>query len=855
MSEQETLTLTSENWQRVKQALDAALEAPAAERATVLERLLGEDPELRRRAEAYLDLEDELGDFIETPAASLSPAGARDGLLGRRIGPYKVLALLGRGGMGAVYLAVREDDYEKRVALKLMHQGLGRGAMVDRFRRERQILARLEHPNIARLLDGGTTEDGSPYLVMEYVEGRRIDRYCDEQRLSIRRRLELFRQVCAAVHFAHRNLVVHRDLKPGNILVTPEGVPKLLDFGIAKLLDTEAITRLGDAGATPMTYQYASPEQVMGEPITTASDVYSLGVRLYELVTGRLPYRRGQYRHPAGLLRSLTSEEPQRPSTAVWREEEHLVSGVLTAAEVAVLRGGDPMKLKRQLAGDVDAIVMKALRQEPAHRYDSAAELEAEVGRHLEGLPVKARAGTFGYLAGKFVRRHKWGLATAAAFLALAVAFAVTLAMQLERTRTERNRATLSMNLLVEMLESPEVGDDESSTVEEVVRRGTDLFDAGFADDLEAQATAFNNLGLVYAYRGAYGKAEELLERAVELRRRLWGEDPRVAESLQNLAYLYWLQGEPAVAEPLARQALDIRRRHDHGPDRLFAKGLTSLASQLHALGRYDEAESLYREALRMKVELYGEDHLEVATSHANLGTLLYDQGSYAPARRHYQRALDVREELLPPGHPKLGKSYSHLARVLLATGGYAEAVPILRRVYAIRIAVHDPDHPEVAQSLNNLAFALERTGELDEAERHYRRALEIRVASFGDDHQGVATVRRNLASLLIAMERFAEAEALARQAVDGFKRPEGHWREADAESVLGAALAAQGRFGEAEELLLAGLQALSEDRGEVSLYAREARDRVIELYERWGRPREAAAFREKEGGGPKPAS
>ena len=830
-------TLTPERWRKVKQALDAALEAAPSERRTVLERHLGDDPTLVRDATAYLALDDELGDFIENPALSLSPRRTgRDPMAGHRIGPYKLDRLLGRGGMGSVYLAVREDDYEKRVAVKLIHRAMSTAEMVERFRKERQILAHLEHPNIARLLDGGTTDEDLPYFVMEYVEGEPIDLYCDHRRLSTRERLALFRRVCSAVHFAHRNLVVHRDLKPGNILVDARGVPKLLDFGIAKLLDGESVTRLQEHDVGPMTCQYASPEQVLGEPVTTASDVYSLGVLLYELLCGHLPLRREQYRHPAAVVRAIGALVPPRPSTAMWREEQRSVQGkavLVTAEAVGGARDGDPSRLARALSGDVDAIALKALRREPEHRYGSAEQFSEDIRRHLQGLPVEAQAGTFAYRATKFMRRNRVVLATATAFATMVVGFVMTLAVQLERTKIERNRATMSMDLLVDFLESPDLRDDEDVTPQEVIDRGLDLFGPAFASDLEAQANTLNSVALVYSFRGLYDRAEPLFEHALEMRRELWGErHVLVAESLQNLALLLWRKGDHEAAARISGQALEIQRERYGAAHRELAKGMTNHAVQLNMLERHEEAEALFHEALEMQNELYGTDHLEIALTLANLGTLDYERGDYLTAQRHYRRSLEIRQRDLPPGHAKLGISFSHMGRALVASGDYEGAIPMFRRALEIRARIHGEHHPDVARSLNNLAFSLERVAEHAEARNLYERALEIRVRNFGKDHPSVATVKRNLASLLLAVGEPQQAEILAREALEVFRssRPEGYWRIADVRSVLGACLGEQLRFEEAESLLAENHALLLETKGEGFLYTEEAARRLMKL-------------------------
>jgi eukaryotic-like serine/threonine-protein kinase len=402
--------VTSGRWQEIKDLFGEALELDAAGRAALLDQACEGDQSLRREVESLLAASESAADQAE-------PAPAPDRMIGRRLGAYEILKLIGSGGMAAVYLAIRADDqYRKRVAIKIIHPGLEKEAVCRRFRNERQTLATLDHPNIVKLLDGGSTEEGLPYLVMDYVEGRPIDDYCDRHKLSIEGRLRLFLTICGAVEHAHHNLIIHRDLKPGNILVTAEGIPKLLDFGIAKLLNPAYSAEnmlLTQTGMHHMTPAYASPEQVRGDTITGASDIYSLGVVLYELLTGHRPYRL-KYHTPMEMERVVCETEPEKPSTAVSRVETIPGSDgpttTITPEQVSRTREGDPEKLCRRLRGDLDNIVLTALQKEPQRRYPSVAEFSRDIQRHLDQLPVKARPATLVYRTSKFIRRLRRAL-------------------------------------------------------------------------------------------------------------------------------------------------------------------------------------------------------------------------------------------------------------------------------------------------------------------------------------------------------------------------------------------------------------------------------------------------------------
>ena len=419
--------MTPERWAQIRQIFDGALERSEVDRGAYLRVVCARDDDLRREVESLLASHDSAGDFLDQPAANLAASGQtlissgidiQEYPPGHRVGAYELKKCIGRGGMGSVWLATRSDnEFKKKVAIKLVKRGMDTQEILRRFRMERQLLAGLTHPNIAALIDGGSTPDGLPYLVMEYVDGIRIDRYCEQHKTTITERLRLFRDVCAAVQYAHGNLVVHRDLKAGNILVTAEGTPKLLDFGIAKLMRTEFDT-LAAAETRPelrpMTLDYASPEQVRGEPITTATDVYSLGVLLYKLLTGKSPYGLAA-RSDNALRKAICEQEPLRPSAVVLTDEKAVIPEATQKIDVAQEETRDKARrrLKKKLAGDLDMIVLMALRKEPLRRYASVEQFSEDIRRYLEGRPVIARSDTFGYRAGRFIRRNAVAVAAA----------------------------------------------------------------------------------------------------------------------------------------------------------------------------------------------------------------------------------------------------------------------------------------------------------------------------------------------------------------------------------------------------------------------------------------------------------
>lgn len=820
--------MTPERWQQVKSILEGALERTPEDRVGYLEAACGEDVDLRGEVDSLLASEAILDDFIEEPLFDLhGPAGEEWGE-GVRVGPYRVLREIGRGGMGSVYLADKADgDYEGQFALKVIRRGMDSEEVLRRFRSERRILTQLDHPQIARVFDGGTTADGRPYFVMEYVEGRPITEYCDEENLSIPQRLELFLAVCSAVHFAHQNLVVHRDLKPANILVTRAGVPKLLDFGIAKLLDPDrtepALTVLE---RRPMTPLYASPEQLRGKQLTTASDVYALGVLLYLLLAGRPAYG---LTPPEGeeLFKAVCENDPPRPSAVA----------------------GDV--LRRRLAGDLDNIVLRAMQKDPQRRYASVEQLAADIRRHLEGLPVLARPDTAFYRAGKFVRRHRWGVGSAAAVLLLIIGFSITVTQFWRQAVQERDRSEAISTFLLDVFTDPDPGESrgEEITAREVLDRGTERISRDLQDQPELRATLMETMGLVYRNLGLFEQASKLTEESLAIRRETLGDDHLlVAGSLQNLAVLRREMGDRAAAEELLREALEIYRRQGVTDTAEYAKALNDLAAILEGKMDLGGAEALYRESLILKRQQLGPEHEDIARGLSNLGHLRHTRKDYDGAEKYYQDALAMRRRLFGAVHPDVAKTLGNLAVLYEDQEDLARAEQMYREVLDMRRKLLGSRHPHVARSLNNLAVFLQQHGDPRAAEPLYREALSIADASLGPVHEERAIYLRGLASVLLEQRRAVEAEPLAREALGIFREetPDS-WRVADAESILGGCLAAQGRFEEAEPLLVRAYEALVKDPADGNRRAGEALARVVALYRTSGKPERAAMYEVRE--------
>ncbi|UCD24208.1 MAG: serine/threonine protein kinase, partial [Gemmatimonadota bacterium] len=604
--------MTPERYEQIEEVFASALERPVEGREQFVAQACGRDEDLAREVMSLLESADSAGDYFADLAhrahVPTVDESEPDRLQGSRIGKYRLVQLIGRGGMGAVYLAERDDQqFEMQTALKILPVGLESEESRSRFFFERQILARLKHPTIAQLLDGGVTDDGTPYYVMEHVDGLPIDEYCDAQGLTINGRLSVFLQVCEAVQHAHQNLIVHRDLKPGNILVTDSGQVKLLDFGIARVLDPDepgatGVTRTEQAH--PMTLAYASPEQVRGETVTTASDVYALGVILYKLLAGRHPHRL-PFTSPTDAQRIICEELPVPPSTVLRQTAEDAATAAAGSAPDPAGHPASVRKLIRQLSGDLDTIVMMALRKEPERRYTSVEQLASDVERYLAGRPVSAQKDTLRYRASRFVRRNKIAVAVSIGFAALLVAlvtvamvFAVTSASQSRAIAREAETTEQVSTLLVDLFRTadPVEGFGDTVRVRTILDRSTDRIDDDLQDQPEIRARLTNVLARVYGNLGLHDEALELHRKAVDLQRELHGaEHMTVAEGLYQLAETQRHRRNFEVAESLYVETLQLHRSLNGDPV-VVSNSLHGLALALRELGQVDSAEVLSRE-------------------------------------------------------------------------------------------------------------------------------------------------------------------------------------------------------------------------------------------------------------------
>jgi serine/threonine protein kinase/tetratricopeptide (TPR) repeat protein len=857
-----------ERWRQIEDLFQSALDCEPGRRTAFLDSACASDLALRQEIESLLASYDK-GSFAETPAFAegikLLEESEERSHLGQSIGPYKVIRRIGQGGMGAVYLAARADQtFQKEVAIKLIKRGEDTDDVIRRFRGERQILASLDHPNITRLLDGGTTEDGLPYFVMEYIQGQPIDVYCDSNKLDTTQRLRLFQSVCSAVHFAHQNLVIHRDIKSSNILVTAEGVPRLLDFGIAKLLAADpSVTDPTITVVRRMTPESACPEQVRGGNITTASDVYSLGVLLYKLLTGHSPYRFAD-KSSVEFERAICEEHPEKPSAVIDRVEESGAKRAITPQSVSGTREGTPEKLRRRLRGDLDNIASMALRKEPQRRYSSVLQFSEDIRRHLEGLPVTARHDTPGYRAVKFVGRHKTGVAAAVLiFLSLAAGIIATL-RQARVARAERDRAQVEKAkadrinaFLQDMLSfsspayvSPNPRKDPDAKVSEVVENAAKRAESELADQPEVLAEMQRTIGAVYYAQGRYDQAEQILRAALEKYTRLYGPDSHESVLASNLlANVLLRKGNNAEAESLFRHDLQIERKEaqrGHLDARTMAYVLGDYGSMLDQ--RADKATAGYlREALQYASQLTGKDRAYVAMIDNDLGDVAYRSGDLNEAERLNRAAIDEYRRLPEGTYVEMAASLSNLGAVLIKQGKYDEAEPFVREGLELRRKGLGNAHPDTAMSLFRLSDLLYKKGDYQSAESAAKESVQVFSLALTrpKDNAYFANPLMELGLILNKMGRSREGEDYLREAlaIRIHLLPGGNQLIGVSQGALGECLTTQKRYAEAEPFLLESYATLKTVQGEQSPPTREAARRLVTLYQFWGKPEKAAHY------------
>jgi len=851
-----------ERSQLARRRLREVLEAPLGSRLEILERIQAEDAELALEVRSLIGAE---GDASLHHAASIALGASTE-----HVGPFRLLHRLGEGGMGTVYLAERQQaGFRQRVALKLLRPGFFDSQLADHVAHERRVLARLEHPNIARLIDGGSTPAGQPYLAMEYVEGTTLLEHAESTDSPTSERVRLMAEVADAVHYAHQQLVIHRDLKPSNVMVGADGRPRLLDFGVSKLLDAEG-SSAGTRSAPWLTPAYASPEQVRGAVVGTLSDVYALGVILYELLSGARPYRL-EGCSPAEMERSICELEPPKPSES----------------------SADP-KRARELQGDLDTIVLKAMAKEPARRYQSAERLSQDLRRHLDGLPVTARPDTLRYRVGKFVRRNRTAVAVGALTVLLAIAGVAAVGWQSAIARRERDRAEQARAeseevtaFVIGLFEatSPAAGPVDTTVARALLRQGVREAEA-LSDQPLLQASMLDALGMVFVNLGQYERALELIERAYRLRVAHLPGDHRdlatslahmgraerslsrygdakarydavlamqlrahgrlhrsVAASLRDLGFLMPYLGENEEALRYYREALEIDRTVLGDADPVTAQDVALVGLMLNRLGRSAEGLAALEEALGMKIRSLGEEDPETARHKFHVADVLVDNGRLEDAERRFREGIETRRRVLGADDLGLVHGLENLAELLGGTDRGEEAEALLREAARIRASQLGTGSTGYASSLEHLADELARQGRLSEALALRREGLAIWRAASGLETSATAGSMMALARLLNRTGGLAEAESLARAGIAVRSRLHGerHALVGKDRIALASILLSRGRLAEAEQVGRDALAVLTEQQAPGHPDRREAHGFLAELYRALGRPTESA--------------
>lgn len=711
--------MQNDRWKLVEDLLQSALELAPERRSEFLVESCEGDAALMSEINSLLTSHRRAGDFLETPAAEIAARAIADGavssfaepLVGQVISHYRILKMVGSGGMGSVWLAERCDGrFDRKVGIKFIHLALLDAAGAERFKREGAILGKLSHPQIAELIDAGVTATGEPYLVLEFVEGQPIDEYCDQNKLGIDARIQLFLEVVGAVAHAHSNLIVHRDIKPSNVFVKRDGQVKLMDFGIAKVLADDGISpNLTAEVGRVLTPHYAAPEQLNGDAITTATDVYLLGILLFELLTGQHPTGSG-HQSPAELVRSITEGEARLASQTVASSKD---------TNSAENRSATSEKLQRLLRGDIDTIVAKSLKKKPEERYASATALAEDLRRYLRHEPITARPDNLSYRMRKYIRRHRAGVAVAATLVALLAGFAVMQAVQLRRITRERDRADRIADFMTGLFKvsDPNERVGETVTARDVLDKASKNIDASLSNDPGLRAQLMRVMGRAYLNLGLFTRAQALFDRSMQAGGSLDAQHDRsTLQAMHDLAWAMVQQGQLAEAEKLARTTLDLQKQV-LGPDHSDTLGtMGELAFVLCQEGNCEEAVRINRQVLEKQKRSLGPDHYYTLVTMDNLAGMLHDAGHLDEAMAVQRDSLERHMRALGPSNIGTINATLNFADLQRDTGQVDAAMQTLNGLLDTERRVLSPDQGEIAMTRYDLATVLVRKGRTGEA-------------------------------------------------------------------------------------------------------------------------------------------
>lgn len=855
--------MDSNLWKSVKDIFNNAISLDKDKREEYLDEACGNNDILKNEVKSLIISFERSGEFLNNPdkdlQLSLSPE--EDLYLNKNIGPYNIVSVIAEGGMGRVYLGVRSDkEFSQKVAVKVIKYNNRSDYLLQRFQNERQTLANLNHPYIANLLDGGTTADGVPYLVMEYIDGIPLTDYCNTKSLSVEDRLLLFQKICSAVNYAHKNLVVHRDLKPSNILITQDGNPKLLDFGIAKILKDENSTGPAEDTVTQiwnLTPDYASPEQIKGEKITTATDIYSLGVLLYKLLTDRHPYTIKSYL-PAEVTRIVCETEPEKPSSIV-RSAEQPGSPPGEGNKASEVTDGtnknEKGKLSKKLAGDLDNIILKAIRKEPDRRYSSIEQFSEDIRRYLSGLPVIARNDTLTYRTSKFVRRHKYGVAAFVTITLLVIAGIAGISWQARIASIQRDKARIETakvekinSFLQQMLSSADPDNSGKNVkVVDVLKTAEKKIDNDLKMQPEIRSSVRTTIGITLQNLGLYDDAIIQLKKALNTRDSLYGENnTETAASMENLALALDYKGDYSNAETYYKKSVKIYKELDSVSNPSYAQALNDFGTLYMDLGDYPKAMKNYRTALDVYRKTLGPENSQVASVLNNIALTSDYKGDLNTAEEYYKKALAMDTKILGKNSYELSHMINNLAFILQERGKYNEAISYFKRSLQIRVRILGINHPQCILALYNLGCMYYYVNNFNKSLSLLDSAIALWGKTLPPDHPLFGGAYYWKGKILNSKNQPREAIVFLRKSLKIRERKgdNNKYYTARTECELGRSYMLIGKYKQAESVILKNLKILKGQGGNNTDQVHEVDKILVSLYSKAHRPKEAEKYK-----------
>jgi serine/threonine-protein kinase len=806
-------------------------------------------PELKKEILTLIFAHDKSENFLEDSIISYEPITDNSNLfIGKTFGRYKIDKLIARGGMGLVYLGLRDDEVKQKAAVKIINPGVASGIVIKRFQTERQTLANLNHPNISRLLDGGITDDGIQFLVMEYIEGIPIDGYCDKNRLNIKDRLNLFLKVATVVQYAHQNLVVHRDLKPNNILITQDGEPKLLDFGIAKILSPEGerfetVTQRGVWNLTP---EFASPEQIKGETITTSSDVYSLGILLYKLLTGHSPYKIKSVFH-SDISKIITESEPTKPSEIIYKtieNESEEIKSEINPETIGIARNESVDKLHKKLIGDLDNIVSMAIRKEPERRYSSVDHFADDIIRYLNDKPVSAHQDSLSYRSKKFIKRNKNILILAGIiFIIINLGLAGILwqgyiaAKERDIAKLEADKSNRIKSFLLEMISSPDPLKEGSEVkVIEVIQQASDKLKGELADHPQIEAEIRTMLANTYQNLGVYDSAQSELLKADQLIRKLYGaKSKETAVSIKSLALIYHYKGDYEKAEDLYKKSLDMLSAVEKEPSFERAMLIDAYGTLLADMGNYEKSEQLTEEALKIAESIKGSDDPQVAEIKNNLATSYNYLNKLVEAEKLYNESLIVFRKHFGDYHLRVSSVINNLAFIHIFREDHQKAISLLLESLNIKLKVLGDSHPDLILAYSNIGSTYFNINDFTNAEKFMKQSVDVGLKNYDADNINLSRSYMWYGRVLDANKNYAESIYYLNKSYLIRKKEFGEKNKLTltTQSLYGQTNLNAGNYSEAEKHLIESYNGLKDVSGNESEATQKTLASLIELYKK----------------------